>query len=136
MDKDIIPNKDEASKHIEELRKDHSCSQSTLMGLCIKGDMTQEKLAVLASGFSGGIGGTFDEGTCGALTGSVIALGLIEDDPELIKKHAKELFNTFKEEYGTVHCNIISKDGKDKTPCVDCCIFIADKAIDILNKEY
>ena len=46
------------------------------MGLCEVSNqpMSQARLCALASGFSGGIGGTFDEGTCGALTGALIAL--------------------------------------------------------------
>ena len=39
-----------------------------------------------------------------------------------------------KEEYGTVRCDIISKKGEDKSPCVDCCVFIANKVADLLDK--
>ena len=74
----------------------------------------------LACGFAGGMGGTFDEGTCGAVTGALIANGILNDDPSEIKANAKEIFNAFKEEYGTVRCDIISKNGEDKSPCVDC----------------
>lgn len=69
------------SKSVEEKIRQYrvfkSCSQSTLMGLCevVNHPMSQARLYALASGFSGGIGGTFDEGTCGALTGALIALG-------------------------------------------------------------
>ena len=127
MDCDLI------KEHIKDLREDYSCSQSTLMGLARDSDIDSKQLAILGSGFSGGIGGTFDEGTCGALTGAVMALGLIENDSDSIKKHSKELFETFKKEYGSVCCNVISKDGTDKSPCVDCCLFIAEKTIDLLG---
>ncbi len=61
------------------------------MGLCEVANhpMSQARLCALASGFSGGIGGTFDEGTCGALTGALIALGFLEDDEIKIKMDAK-----------------------------------------------
>ena len=78
------------SKSVEEKIRQYrvfkSCSQSTLMGLCEVANhpMSQARLCALASGFSGGIGGTFDEGTCGALTGALIALGFLEDDEILI----------------------------------------------------
>ena len=65
---------------IEEYRKDYSCSQATLMGICDVAGMPTEELALLAKGFSGGIGGTFSEGTCGAVTGAVMALGLLGAD--------------------------------------------------------
>ena len=79
----------------------------------------------------GGIGGTFDEGTCGAVTGALMANGIVIDDTGKIKANAKEIFNSFKEEYGTVRCDKISDKGKDKSPCVDCCVFIANKVADL-----
>ncbi len=130
LDKEILEQK------IQEYREFKSCSESTLMGLCETADVdiTQKEMVKLACGFAGGMGGTFDEGTCGALTGALMANGLINDDPAQIKSNAKELFNTFKEEYGTVRCDIISKNGEDKSPCVDCCVFIANKMADILDE--
>ena len=115
---------------IRQYRVFKSCSQSTLMGLCEVANhpMSQARLCALASGFSGGIGGTFDEGTCGALTGALIALGFLEDDEIKIKMDA------FKKEYGSVQCGIISKNGEDKSPCVDCCVYAANEAIKLLKE--
>ena len=120
---------------IREYRKSKSCSESTLIGLCetAGADITTEEMTHLACGFAGGMGGTFDEGTCGAVTGALMANGIILDDSGKIKANAKEIFNTFKEEYGTVRCDIISKNGEDKSPCVDCCVFIANKVADLLS---
>ena len=120
---------------IREYRKSKSCSESTLMGLCetAGADITSDETIKLACGFAGGMGGTFDEGTCGAVTGALMANGIILDDTGKIKANAKEIFNTFKEEYGTVRCDIISKNGEDKSPCVDCCVFIAKKVADMLD---
>ena len=106
------------------------------MGLCecANVDISQAEMCKLACGFAGGMGGTFDEGTCGAVTGALMANGLILDDTGKIKSNAKEIFNAFKEEYGTVRCDIISKNGEDKSPCVDCCVFIANKVADLLDE--
>ena len=130
LDKKILEEK------IREYRTFKSCSESTLMGLCETAEypISQSEMCKLACGFAGGMGGTFDEGTCGALTGALMANGLLVDDEVKIKSNAKELFNTFKEEYGTVRCDKISDYGKDKSPCVDCCVFIANKEADLLNK--
>lgn len=121
---------------IREYRKTKSCSESTLMGLCetAGADITAEEMTKLACGFAGGMGGTFDEGTCGAVTGALMANGIILDDTGKIKANAKEIFNTFKEEYGTVRCDKITDGGKDKSPCVDCCVFIANKVADLLDE--
>ena len=130
LDKEILEEK------IREYRKSKSCSESTLMGLCetANADITADEMIRLGCGFAGGIGGTFDEGTCGAVTGALMANGLINDDVATIKANAKEIFNTFKEEYGTVRCDKISDSGKDKSPCVDCCVFIANKVADLIDE--
>lgn len=131
IDKQILEEK------IREYRTFKSCSESTLMGLCECGNVniSQPDMCRLACGFAGGMGGTFDEGTCGAVTGALMANGLLNDDASEIKANAKEIFNSFKEEYGTVRCDIISKNGEDKTPCVDCCVFIAHKVADLINNK-
>ena len=130
LDKEILEEK------IREYRKTKSCSESTLMGLCetADSDITSDEMTKLACGFAGGMGGTFDEGTCGAVTGALMANGIILDDVSEIKANAKEIFNTFKEEYGTVRCDKITDHGKDKSPCVDCCVFIANKVADLLDE--
>ena len=129
LDKQILEEK------IRDYRTFKSCSESTLMGLCETAEypISQAEMVKLGCGFAGGIGGTFDEGTCGAVTGALIANGILNDDPSEIKANAKEIFNAFKEEYGTVRCDIISKNGEDKSPCVDCCVFIANKVADLLD---
>ena len=121
---------------IRDYRTFKSCSESTLMGLCetAGADITAAEMTKLACGFAGGMGGTFDEGTCGAVTGALMANGIILDDPAKIKENAKEIFNSFKEEYGTVRCDKISNHGEDKSPCVDCCVFIAKKVADLLDE--
>ena len=130
LDKEILEQKK------REYREYKSCYESTLMGHCAAADddITQKEMVKLACGFAGGMGGTYDEGPCGALPGALMANGLINDDPAKIKSNAKELFNAFKEEYGSVRCDIISKNGEDKSPCVDCCVFIANKMADILDE--
>jgi C_GCAxxG_C_C family probable redox protein len=121
---------------IREYRKTKSCSESTLMALCetAEASISKEEMLRLACGYSGGIGGTFDEGTCGALNGALIADGILLEDQGKIKANAKILFNSFKEEYGSVCCGTITNNGEDKSPCVDCCVFIAQKLAELLDE--
>ena len=76
---------------IRDYRTFKSCSESTLMGLCetAGADITAAEMTKLACGFAGGMGGTFDEGTCGAVTGALMANGIILDDPAKSKKMQK-----------------------------------------------
>ena len=131
LDKEILEAK------IHDYRTFKSCSESTLMGLCesADADITQAEMTKLACGFAGGIGGTFDEGTCGAVTGAIIANGILNDDPGIIKANAKEIFTTFQDEYGSVCCSKLTDNGKDKSICVDCCVFIANKVADLLETK-
>lgn len=121
---------------IREYRKTKSCSESTLMALCetAGASISKEEMLRLACGYSGGIGGTFDEGTCGALNGALIADGILLEDQGKIKANAKILFNSFKEEYGSVCCGTITNKGEDKSSCVDCCVFIAQKLAELLDE--
>lgn len=131
LDKKILEEK------IREYRTFKSCSESTLMGLCetAEADITPQEMTKLSCGFAGGMGGTFDEGTCGAVTGALMANCILNEAPPIIKENAKEIFNAFKDEYGTVRCDKITNHGKDKSPCVDCCVFIANKVVDLLDKQ-
>lgn len=112
---------------IENYRNEYNCAQSTIMGICEVAGLPVEELSTLTKGFGGGIGGTFDEGTCGAVTGAVLALGFIGADDDQIVKGSKEVFNNFKEEYGSTVCGVISKDGEDKSPCVEVCLFAGEQ---------
>lgn len=105
------------------------------MGICSAANcnMTPEELSILASGFFGGIGGTFDQGSCGALTGAVMALGILSSNENKIKEDSKKLFNDFKKEYSSVTCGAISKNGEDKSPCGDCCVFAGNMVVELLK---
>ena len=95
-------------KKIREYREFKSCSESTLMALIETAEypMSKSEICKLACGFAGGMGGTFDEGTCGALTGALMANGLLINDEVKIKSNAKILFETFKDEYAlTAACS-------------------------------
>ena len=129
LDKKVLEEK------IREYRTFKSCSESTLMALCetANADINLKEMTKLACGFAGGIGGTFDEGTCGAVTGAIIANGILNDDPSIIKANAKEIFNTFKNKYGSVRCGKLTNNGEDKSICVDCCVFIANKVSNLLD---
>ena len=98
----------EVVKKIEEYRKDYSCSQATLMGICEVAGYDDVDLVRLGKGFSGGIGGTFSEGTCG-VTGAIMALGLLCDDEKEIFAAFKKLFNHFKDKYDLLPVDTFQK---------------------------
>lgn len=130
---------EKVTKEIQELRaKRYSCSQATLVGLARNADvaMPDEKILMAASvGLRGGIGRTFGDGTCGAVTGAVIALGLMfPDDLEKAVVLSKELFNKFSEEFGTVCCGKIT-DANGKKRCTECCMRAGSIAAELYQRE-
>lgn len=110
-----------------ELRGEgYSCSEATLVALAREWnlDYPEEMLRSASVGLRGGIGATFDEGTCGALTGAVVALGLAgRGDRNAITRRAKYTFEDFKRAFGTVECGAMK--GKGREHCNRCCIVAA-----------
>ena len=69
-----------------------------------------------------------------AVTGAVMALGLLGADEKQIISASKKLFNEFKDKYESVTCGYISKDGDDKSPCVEVCLFAGEKVCEYLKE--
>ena len=131
--------KEKVNQAIAQLRKEgYSCSQATLLGLCrtLGSNLTETQIKAISSGLRGGIGRTFEDGTCGALTAGVMALGLYTAscDDEKVVALSKELFEHFKKTYGTVKCGDIV--GKFKfTKCTGCCLCMGEKVMELLQQK-
>lgn len=110
-----------------------SCSETTVLAVshaagCVLDDETLRSLAV---GFRGGIGATFDEGTCGALSGAIMATGLaMGSDRKGATRAAKEMYGKFKDHFGTVCCG---KQNRGRDHCLNCCLVATRNALEILN---
>lgn len=110
-----------------------SCSETTVLAVshaagCVLDDETLRSLAV---GFRGGIGATFDEGTCGALSGAIMATGLaMGADRKGATMAAKEMYTKFKDHFGTVCCG---KQNRGRDHCLNCCLVATRNALEILN---
>lgn len=118
-------------------QKDIPCSQATFIGICriIGCNRTDEDLMALSAGFSGGIGCSYNEGSCGAFVAGVMALGMFlpEDNAKAVAL-SKELFEHFKRRYGTVICgNIVYRNGF--SACTECCLCIGRKVVELLERE-
>lgn len=112
-----------------------SCSKATLLGImrALENDFPESTLEAIASGLRGGIGATRDEGTCGALTAAVVASGLICGENEKRSLHiAKELYEDFKSERGSVECGHLFRQGR--MSCNECCLCAGRKAVQLLRE--
>ena len=130
---------EQVKQNIEELRRNrYSCSQATLLGIKrgLNASMLDDKtLMAISVGLRGGIGSTHSEGTCGALTGAVVALGLLfPDDAEKVVVLSRELFNGFRNEFGSVICDRI-KDENGRKRCTECCVEAGCLAAALYRRE-
>ena len=123
---------------ITRLRElNYSCSQATMLGICrvLGSSLTEQQIMALSTGFRGGIGRSYNEGTCGALSAGIMALGIfLPEENEKAIALSKELFDHFKQEYGTVICgNIVQKHCFFR--CTGCCLCIGSKVTELLQRE-
>ncbi|MCP4313282.1 MAG: C_GCAxxG_C_C family protein [Bacteroidetes bacterium] len=107
----------ERSEHAGDLFLDgNNCAQSVLLSFAEDIGYSKELALKVAAGFGGGMGRM--QGTCGAVTGAIMVLGILEgekaaDNSELKSSSyeaVKEFFVRFTDEYQTTNC-------KDLTSC-------------------
>ena len=119
-DKDVIHAVKDRARELYDSKK-YNCAESTFLALneVLKGGIEPQTALRVATGLGGGLGGT--GGTCGALTGCVMALGLLaEDDPDIPRKKtiypmAAALQKKFKAQFGSCICRTLIRDtGEDR----------------------
>ena len=92
----------------------YNCAESSLRGVChAQGIELGDQCARMATPFGGGIGRSED--VCGALTGAVLALGIVlgragpGEDRLRSYDAAGKLYISFRERFGSVDCKVLNK---------------------------
>ena len=88
----------------------YGCSALSLTAIAavLGSPLTEQQLRSMSDSFSGGIGHKFGEGTCGALTGAIAALGFYASgDKEKHLRLAAEVYDDFKQQQESVTCGDI-----------------------------
>jgi C_GCAxxG_C_C family probable redox protein len=102
-----VSNKDDV---ITAFNNDFNCAQLIFSSFCTKYDLDKNTALKIATGFGGGMGRS--QRTCGAVTGSYMALGLkygmgIErnkDARDETYQYINEFSDRFKKEFGSLMC--------------------------------
>ena len=104
---------------IERKHAGYNCCQAVLCAFADRTPYTEEQLCSLGAAFGVGMGGM--EGTCGALVGAQLLLGIIKGD-EPVMRDAKQMHKTFTETCGASLCkDLKGRDtGKVLCSCDDC----------------
>ena len=100
-----------------------NCAQAVLCAYADIAGIDEETAIRLAAPFGAGMGNM--EGTCGAITGAGLVLGLASKGPST--KQMRQIMNKFQERNGATQCKLLKGVGTGKVlrECSDC---VADAA--------
>jgi len=103
----------------------YNCAQAVLCTYCDKAGLDEGTCFLLGHSFAAGMGSM--DGTCGALVGAGMVLGLVNKDKVLSVKQMRQIMNNFKERNGSTRCRDLKGiDTKQiLRSCPDC---VADAA--------
>lgn len=106
-----------------------NCAQAVLCTYADIAGIDEETAIRLAAPFGAGMGNM--EGTCGAITGAGLVLGLVSEGPAT--KQMRQIMNKFRERNGATQCKLLKGVGTGKVlrECSDC---VADAA-EFLEEE-
>ena len=98
----------EQNKAMKIMEQGHGCSESVLLAVSQEFGIESEIIPKIASCFAGGIGNSGS--VCGAVTGAVMAIGLIAKEGDSMEAYMKKLSlaqafrQRFEDEMQTINC--------------------------------
>jgi C_GCAxxG_C_C family probable redox protein len=107
----------EQNKAMNIMKQGHGCSESVLLAVSQEFGIENDVIPKIASCFAGGIGNSGS--VCGAVTGAVMAIGLIAKEGESMDDYLKKLSmaqefrQRFEDEMKTINCHELT--GADLT---------------------
>ena len=103
------------------MKEMHNCCQAVLLAFNDKLPISYAELISLGSCFGSGMGGM--KGTCGALAGAEMVLGMLNYKGSSMNKYSRELFAAFGGKCGSTVCAEIKGvlTGRVLCSCEDCC---------------
>ena len=121
---------DRSQKAVEYKHNANNCCQAVILAFAEEMGLTTEQIRKLGAAFGSGMGRL--DGTCGALVGAEMALGMIKYEGKPMHAQAKELFSEFEALCGSTVCRSIkgTDDGKPLCSCDEC----VANAVKILEK--
>lgn len=109
----------------------HNCAQAILHTYADVAGIDEEVAMDIANAFGAGMGNM--EGTCGALVGAGMILGMVRKDKAKSMKQMREIMTKFQERNGATQCKLLKGVGTKTVlrACPDC---VADAA-EFLEQE-
>ena len=103
----------------------HNCAQAILHTYADVAGISEEAAMNIAGAFGGGMGNM--EGTCGALVGAGLVLGLVNKDKVKSMKQMRQIMTRFHERNGATQCKLLQGVGT-KNVLRECPLCVADAA--------
>lgn len=128
-------NKQERISTAVELKRSGrcNCAQSVACAFADVTSLDEGTMAAVTSAFGTGMGNM--EGTCGAIVGAGVILGLIKHDRVASRAALKRIMERFEAQNGAVQCRLLKgiDNGNVLRPCNDCVADAACMLSDELN---
>jgi C_GCAxxG_C_C family probable redox protein len=100
----------ETRKHLAaEIKKTCNCAQAVIATYADVVGITEQQAMNLGNAFGSGMGNM--EGTCGALTGAAIIVGLATGDKLRSRKVMTKIMTQFQERNGATQCKLLKGVG-------------------------
>ena len=98
----------------------HNCAQAVTCTYCDLVGLPEQTALDMAGAFGSGLGSK--EGTCGALVGAGVIVGLVTKDRFLARSRMNQIMNRFQERNGATQCKLLKGVGTGKVlrSCEDC----------------
>lgn len=103
----------------------HNCAQAVLHTYADVAGISEEAAMNMAGAFGGGMGCM--EGTCGALVGAGLVLGMVNKDKAKSMKQMRQVMTKFQERNGATQCKLLKGIGT-KVVLRECPLCVADAA--------
>lgn len=115
-----------------QLKRSHNCCQAVLLAFEDKLPYDKEALLTLGSTFGSGMGGMM--GTCGALVGAEMVLGILSGRTSGMNGTSRKLFQMFEEKCGASRCIDIKGvvTGQMLCSCENCVRYAIEAVEEIL----
>ncbi|MBO4906495.1 MAG: C_GCAxxG_C_C family protein [Bacteroidaceae bacterium] len=128
----------ETRKHLAAEKKrcgSHNCAQAILCTYADKAGIDDETARNIANAFGAGMGNM--EGTCGALVGAGITLGLATKDRAKSMRGMKQMMTRFQQRNGATQCKLLKGVGTKIVlrECPDCVADAAEFLEDELSQQ-
>ena len=113
----------ETRKHIAAEKKrcnSHNCAQAVVCTYCDVVGLPEQTALDIAGAYGTGMGNM--EGTCGALVGAGMVLGLLTKDRNLSRSRMKVMMEKFQDRNGATRCKLLKgiETGKPLRDCPGC----------------